>query len=64
MQVAVEGARLTIRLTDDGRGLSETDRRGHGLANCAERAGLLGGSYEAVALARGTQVRFDAKLDD
>lgn len=64
VQVAVEGARLTIRLTDDGRGLSETDRRGHGLANCAERAGLLGGSYEAVALARGTQVRFDAKLDD
>ena len=62
VRTVIDGARLTVGIADDGRGLSDADRRGHGLANCAERAKALGGRFEAAAQARGTLVRFDAAL--
>jgi signal transduction histidine kinase len=62
VRAVIDDGRLAVSIADDGRGLSDGDRRGHGLANCAERAKALGGRFEAAAQARGTRVRFDAAL--
>ncbi|MFB7667717.1 GAF domain-containing protein [Kitasatospora sp. NPDC056138] len=46
------GAELAVTVTDDGVGLPEGGRRS-GLANLAERAAALGGSFDAHALPHG-----------
>lgn len=43
VQLELDGDHLTIRITDDGRGLADTAGRGSGLTNMADRAAALGG---------------------
>lgn len=62
VKMETSGERLSVTITDDGRGLSAADRPGRGLVNCAERARLLGGRFETVPADRGAAVRFDVSL--
>jgi two-component system sensor histidine kinase DevS len=62
VRIVPHGERLLITITDDGRGLSAADRRGRGLANCADRAGLLGGRFETLPSDRGAAIRFEVSL--
>jgi signal transduction histidine kinase len=47
--LALDGDRLTIRVTDDGRGLGDDVVRGSGLTNMADRAAALGGRVTVEA---------------
>ncbi|MFQ5557734.1 MAG: PAS domain-containing sensor histidine kinase [Acidimicrobiales bacterium] len=52
---------VVLVVTDDGRGIAETDRRGRGLTNMVRRATELGGSCEiGPAEGGGTRVRWRA----
>ncbi|HEX6444600.1 MAG TPA: GAF domain-containing protein [Streptosporangiales bacterium] len=60
VQVAV-GDDVVLEVTDDGVGLPETGRRS-GLANLAERARRLGGSFTTQAGGSGTSLRWQVPL--
>ena len=49
VSVIADPDQLTLHVDDDGVGMSagESNRRGHGLANMAERAARLGGRFAA-----------------
>jgi signal transduction histidine kinase len=47
--LAVDGERLVIRVSDDGRGLGDDPVPGHGLTNMADRAAALGGQVTVEA---------------
>jgi signal transduction histidine kinase len=49
VELAVEGGRLVIRISDDGRGLGDDVVRGSGLTNMADRAAALGGHLTVEA---------------
>ncbi|RIQ18224.1 sensor histidine kinase [Jiangella rhizosphaerae] len=59
--VAVADGNLTLQVTDDGIGLP-AQRRHSGLANLAQRAEQLGGSFEAAGNGGGTVVRWQVPL--
>ncbi len=63
VRMVIEGDRLTVTIADDGRGLSKADKAGRGLANCGERARLLGGGFQTLTPARGAAVRFEVSLN-
>ena len=56
---AIEGARVTVTITDNGRGF-DTSRaaqgRGHGLANQARRAKSIGAKVQLASDATGTRL--------
>ena len=53
-----DGGALVVTVTDDGRGLTATDRPGTGMSSMRERADELGGTLAVTAPATGgTQVR-------
>jgi signal transduction histidine kinase len=62
VRIGIETDRLSVTIADDGRGLPKAGRQGRGLANCAERARLLGGRFETLTPARGAAVRFEVCL--
>ncbi len=64
LSVASEGAKLTVRLTDDGRGFDPCQRSdGQGLTSMRNRADKIGGTLRiAPALGGGTVVEFEGVL--
>jgi two-component system sensor histidine kinase DevS len=48
---------LTLTVTDDGQGLIDNERAGHGLENIAARAAALGGSFSIASTDGLTQAR-------
>jgi len=64
VELAVADHCARVVVTDDGIGASATPERGsRGLANMAERARILGGSFEVVRLKpSGTEIRFEVPL--
>ena len=62
VRIEIATDRLSVTIADDGRGLPKAGRQGRGLANCAERARLLGGRFETLTPARGAAVRFEVSL--
>ena len=46
IRIRLDGWRLHVEITDDGRGFAEPSRDGHGLRSMRSRAALLGGSLE------------------
>ncbi|MFC7876560.1 sensor histidine kinase [Isoptericola sp. NPDC057391] len=53
VEAAVDGGRLRLAVTDDGRGAGPSPGTGTGLAGMRERAGLLGGTLTAGDLPAG-----------
>ena len=53
VEVERSGDFVTLRVSDDGRGLPDVIPGGHGLANLSERAEKLGGRCRATTRARG-----------
>ena len=63
--VAVDGAGLTVRIEDDGRGLPDAATRGCGLACMSERLRMVGGRlHVANANAGGVRLRATLPLAD
>ncbi len=64
VQVAVVGEHLTVEVVDDGRGIPTAVTRRSGLANLAERAEALDGSFTFSSGApKGTVLRWTVPLD-
>jgi signal transduction histidine kinase len=68
VEISADGAELSIEVTDDGIGVSPSDRIG-GLANLRRRAELLGGSFDVTSplpephdRGRGTSLRWAIPL--
>ena len=64
VDVEVGGDHLTLHVTDDGRGIDAgATTTGHGLANLAERAERLGGTFTIGAgRGGGTALRWSVPL--
>lgn len=60
VRITVSGPRATIRVQDDGRGLtSEKRRHASGIANMRTRAALIDVGFRLTSDRRGTEVRLD-----
>ena len=57
----VEGSRLRVRIEDDGSGLAQDRREGHGLPSMAARAERTGGTL-VIGSAPGTGTRIDVSI--
>ena len=67
LELALEGATLTLRVRDDGRGITEEEAAGRsmGLGGMHERALLVGGTLSVAPCAEGgTEVRFDVPVPE
>ena len=67
LELALEGATLTLRVRDDGRGITEEEAAGRsmGLGGMHERALLVGGTLSVAPCPDGgTEVRFDVPVPE
>lgn len=65
MSLEQRPGRLTLRVTDDGRGLDGADSEGGGIRGMQERALMIGAHLSIGAAPRGgTEVRLDVPLDE
>jgi signal transduction histidine kinase len=61
--MALEQEHIILTVADDGRGFSQPDRAGHGLANMRKRVERLGGRFSLESEpGHGTRVRFEVPL--
>jgi two-component system sensor histidine kinase UhpB len=58
VELTGDGAGVTLRIRDDGRGLSEA-REGSGITGMRERALLIGARLTVAAASGGTEVRLE-----
>ena len=62
MEIEIEPKNLSIRIADNGIGISDTAKKGNGIYNINKRITSIDGKLEIISLKNGTEIRLDIPL--
>ena len=62
MEIEVEIKNLSIRMADNGIGISDTVKKGNGIYNINKRITSIDGKLEIISLKNGTEIKLDIPL--